>query len=269
MLPIHSSRLPRCISATPCLRVGSTATGTTKALPIMSSQDCAEEDDVSVLVGGPDRLPRGDFHQAQALAPAGGEQPPIGRQRVVAWAPDADFLVATQVNGDAPQLLDLRTGRAEAYAAPERSLSWSVAVGEGRMLAGSQNTATLMQHSRESNGTVAVTPLRQWQFASGSLSSGISPMLVNQGRRLVYPTSSNDLAWIELASGEQGLWAISSLRPRNFAKVGDHLVAFDVHNFGGAPVPTRVIDTEKARIAEAKGRPVMRSGRKTHLARSS
>lgn len=171
---------------------------------------------------------------------------------VIAWAPEAEFLVASQVESNAPQLLDLRGGRAQAYPAPEKSLSWSVSLGESRMLLGSQNSATLMQHSRESNGTVAVTPLRQWQFASGSLSSGVTPMLVNQGRRLVYPTSSNDLAWIELETGQQGVWAVSSLRPSNFAKVGDHLVAFDVHNFGGAPVPTRVIDTQNARVAEAK-----------------
>jgi hypothetical protein len=168
---------------------------------------------------------------------------------LVGWAPEAELVVLLQTGTGAPTMLDTRAGRFDPYPTAEKRLSWSLPAGEGRMLVGYYNSASLMQHARSANGEIQVQAVQQWTLPHGALST--TPFLTNQGKRLVYP-ANQDLAWLDLASGQQGKWQVSALGASNFAQVTDTRIAFDVPAPDGSTVATRLLDTEKGTIASAK-----------------
>jgi hypothetical protein len=77
------------------------------------------------------------------------------------------------------------------------------------------------------------------------------PFLTNKGTRLVYPTGQ-DLAWLDLATGQQGRWQLSVFGPSNYAQLTDTIVAFDVYSREGGGATTQLLDTEKGTIAPAR-----------------
>lgn len=169
-------------------------------------------------------------------------------QDVVGWAPQWDLVVLAQAGTGAPFMLDTRSGRMEPYPATEKRLTWSLPAGEAQLLVGHSTSASLMQHGRDASGKLEAHPVSQWTLPNGI---GLpSPFLMNQGKRLVYPTY-RELAWLDLATGQQGSWQLAALGASNYVQVADNVVAFDVASAEGTPV-TKLLDTEKATLANAK-----------------
>jgi hypothetical protein len=172
-------------------------------------------------------------------------------QDVVGWAPKLGLIVLSQAGTGAPQMLDAVSGRIEAYPATEKRLTWSLPLADGRLLVGSQGTASLMEQSRDGSGALAVRAVRQWPLAGG-MAYQTAPMLMHQGNRVVYASGNRDLAWIDLATGAQGNWQLSAVNANGFAKLGEHLVAFDSSVAGTTTLPTRVLDTDKQLVLAAR-----------------
>lgn len=170
-------------------------------------------------------------------------------QDVVAWAPQWEMMVLSQAGTVAPFMLDTRSGRIEPYLATEKRLTWSLPAGEGQLLVGHQSSASLMQHARAANGALEVHPVKQWNLSNGM--SSPTPFLMQQGKRLAYPTY-REFAWIDLATGLQGGWQLSALQPSNYVQVSDTVVAFDVQSPDGSGQVTKLLDVEKATLANAK-----------------
>lgn len=145
---------------------------------------------------------------------------------LVGWAPENDLVVLQQVGTGAPAMLDTRTGRIDPFPATEKRLSWSLPAGAGRMLVGTYNSASLMEHARGADG-------------------------VNQGQRLVWP-SGQDLAWLDLGTGQQGKWQLSLFGANNVAQLADTVIAFDTYPPDANGVTTRLLDTGKGTIAPAR-----------------
>ncbi|MBC5782133.1 hypothetical protein H8N03_04195 [Ramlibacter sp. USB13] len=168
---------------------------------------------------------------------------------VVAWGPGSGFVLVGMAGNGTPSTLDTDTGRIEPIPALEgKRLNWSLPAGPGRMLVGHSGSAWLLQHARGADGALQVQATQQWNLAS--YQNGPSPFLVNGGRRLAW-RSNTDLAWLDMASGQQGKWQLSAIGATNYAPLSDQLVAFDVASRDGSGTATKVLDVDKGTVASA------------------
>lgn len=170
-------------------------------------------------------------------------------QDVVAWGPQWDMVVLTLTGTGAPQLLDMRSGEVQPYPSSQTRLTWSLPAGDGKLWVGNYNSATLMEHTRRQDGQLRVHAARQWTLSGASIQT--TPFLMNKGGKLVFASNGN-LAWLDLSSGQQGIWQLSVLGGVTYAPVNDTLVAYDTLPSLATPGTTRLFDTDKATIADAK-----------------
>jgi hypothetical protein len=168
---------------------------------------------------------------------------------VIAWLPKIEVVVLTQATTGSPQFLDARNGSLEAYPAAEKRLTWSIPMDGGKLLVGSPNTVSLMEHTRTANGSLDIVPVKQWTLPGYRIGTAL-PHLLNQGKKLVYPTG-RDVGWLNLETGEQGVWQLFS-NGNVIAKMSDTTILFDSYVPGATTAATRLLDVEKLTIATAK-----------------
>lgn len=166
---------------------------------------------------------------------------------LVAWLPALDLVVLTQAGTGTPHVLDARRATLETYPAAEKSLTWSLPLADGKLLVGSNTTASVMQHSRNASGALDIAPVRQWTLPG--YRNGAAH-LMQQGKKVVFSRGS-ELGWLNLESGEQGTWQLSSSIGA-LAKVSDTAILFDSVAPGAASSVSRVVDVEKLTIASGK-----------------
>ena len=170
---------------------------------------------------------------------------------LIAWLPKLDLVVLSQIGTGIPYFLDTRRDTLQTYPAAERSLSWSLPVDGEKLLVGGSNTVSLMMHRRDANGAVDIAPVKQWTLP-GNRNASTPPHLMSQGKKLVY-TKGNEVAWLNLDTGEQGAWQVFS-SSINIAKVSDTAILFDSTMPGTPPnTASRVLDVDKVTVASAKG----------------
>ncbi|MBS0454849.1 MAG: hypothetical protein JSS14_26425 [Proteobacteria bacterium] len=173
-------------------------------------------------------------------------------RQLIAWLPGVNALVAirNEPQGGAA-LLDLATGRAAPYAIAQRHPNWALAVpgGSERQLVGAGQSAALVDHLREADGTLAVVPVGQWNLER-PVSSG-TPFLMGNGTKAVY-LSHPGLGWLALPSGEQGFWDLGPLRSNGYAKVGESRILLATPDPASAYRNVgQVIDIDAATVAPA------------------
>jgi hypothetical protein len=169
--------------------------------------------------------------------------------RLYSWLPAVNGLVMTQsAQGQAAVLVDALNGEATAYLSSERRPSWSVPIpGDGNQtLIGGYNTAMVMDHAREADGTLTARQLDQWRLVK-PVASG-TPFLMRGGKRLVYVTAAG-LAWANLETGDQGGWDTTTLRGSGYAKLDDALIYFSASTDGSMRNEGKVLDVDAQTIA--------------------
>lgn len=173
--------------------------------------------------------------------------------KVVAWLPTVHAMVMASVGDESAAMLDTRQGKATPYPLAEKRPSWAVTMpgAANRLLVGGYDTATLMEHTRNADGAIEIQPQNQWRLTKRVTSA--APMLMGNGARLVYVTT-RDLAWIDLATGNQGVWETSALNGNGYAKIGEQAIFFSSTPVGSpASANGRVIDIEQQTLATVPG----------------
>ena len=171
---------------------------------------------------------------------------------LIAWLPQVEAAVLAQTNTGAPQLLDLKNSKIDAYPATEKRLTWalSLPLANGNYLVGAGQTASLMEITRSTNGSLESAPLKQWRLA-GSGNSSAPPFLMDGGNRLVYQ-SGQDLSWLDLQTEKQGTWQLSALNANGFSKLSEQTILFDSYAAGATPAASRLLNISQGTVAIAK-----------------
>lgn len=172
-------------------------------------------------------------------------------QGLVTWLPSLNAMVLTQ-GGQNQQtvIVDALTGKAGDYPLAEKRPTWALALpGEGsRRLVGSGSGVAVMAHARESDGSLSVTQSNFWRLAR-STSSSSSPFLMDNGTKAFYLDARN-LAWIDLASGEQGSWETSALGiQQGYAKLNESSIFVTSMTPGSYVGQGKVIDVLQRTVA--------------------
>lgn len=171
---------------------------------------------------------------------------------LIAWLPQVQAALLTQVGSGSPHLLDIRNGITDVFPSTEKRLTWALPVtasGE-KYLVGEGQTVSQMDISRTDKGVLEAAPVQQLRL-SGSGISSTSVFLMDNGTKLVYQ-SGLDLAWINLADQQQGVWQLSALGGFGFTKLNEKAIVFDASAMGNVPAGTRVLNIEDGTIAVAK-----------------
>lgn len=149
---------------------------------------------------------------------------------VISWLPEIDATVLAEKGKSSPVLLNHQTGNAEPYAVGIAIPTWSVAAPgtNARHLVGDINTAVSVEHTRNADGSIAVTTGARWRLTGDGVTSA-APMVMKGGKKLVY-LSVRDLAWLDMETGEQGVWPVASINARGFAKTSDNGIYFDANS---------------------------------------
>lgn len=169
--------------------------------------------------------------------------------RLYSWLPALNGLVMTQsAQGQATVLVDVLNCEATAYLSSERRPSWSVPIpGDGNQtLIGGYNTAMVMDHAREADGTLTARQINQSRLIKPVTSA--TPFLMRGGKRIVYVTSTN-LAWADLETGDQGSWDTAALRANGYAKLDDSRIYFAASTEGSMRNEGKVLDVDAQTIA--------------------
>lgn len=163
----------------------------------------------------------------------------------VAWLPKLDLVVLTEARTGTPHVLDARRGTVEPYPSAEKTLSWGLGLDGDKLLVGTNTSVSLMRHSRSADGTLDIAPVKNWTLPGHNPNR--APLLLSQGRKLVY-ARGNDVAWLNLETGDKGTWPLSThISP--LAKISDTAIFFQIAAPGGGPRVGRVIDVDKLTIA--------------------
>lgn len=172
---------------------------------------------------------------------------------VTAWLPEVDATLLAPSSSQQPAVLDQRSGSIEPYPLPLPALTWSVAVaadGKARQVMGNAASAYVIDHSRDDDGSIdAVLVTRR--ALPGKALTGLPPLVMDDGRKLVF-SSGNDLGWVDLdGSNAAGTWNLSPLHGRGFSKNSETTVYLDIGTPGRDGGP-RLLDIDRATLSRVE-----------------
>ncbi|MES2251941.1 MAG: hypothetical protein V4645_32065 [Pseudomonadota bacterium] len=170
---------------------------------------------------------------------------------LVTWLPTLNALVLLQSSqGQQAVIVDALNGKETGYPLAEKHPTWTLALpgNESRHLIGGSSSAAIMAHARESDGTLSATQVGFWRLAK-SVPSSSSPFLMENGKKAFYLDARN-LAWIDLATGEQGFWETSALHIQHgYAKLNESTVFLSSSMPGSYTGQGKVIDVQQGTVA--------------------
>jgi hypothetical protein len=168
---------------------------------------------------------------------------------LVAWIPGIDAIILNETGGSKAILMDLRTGRVEPVLPSERNLNWALTMpgGPNQQLVGSQNSVSLVDFSRGVDGNVSMSVTKQWRL-NGAGASSLTPMLMLNGKFLAF-ISNRDLGWLNLETGQQGLWAMSALNANGFIKLDESRILFSDSKRGSYTPTQKLLDVERQTVS--------------------
>jgi hypothetical protein len=174
--------------------------------------------------------------------------------QLVAWLPEVDATLLSEKGQ--PALLDHRRSVAETPPIAVDNIRWSAPVpGAGsRVLVGGSTAVALLAYSRNAAGALVLEPVQQWRLNPPGVTSG-RPIVMAGGRKLFY-VASRDLGWLDLASGEQGSWAMQSIMANGYAKLSETQLYLDA-NTGGAgwQASPHILDVAQRTLVPAEREP--------------
>lgn len=169
--------------------------------------------------------------------------------RLTTWLPALKALVLTQSSqGQATVMVDTLNGKATLYRAAEKRPTWSASLpgSANQRLIGGYNSAALMDHARDAEGTLTATQLSYVRLVKPVSSS--TPFLMNNGKTIVYVTMTS-LAWADLATGDQGVWETSAFLGNGYAKLNESQIYFAGSTPGSFRSQAKVLDVNQSTIA--------------------
>ncbi len=171
---------------------------------------------------------------------------------LIAWLPQVQAALLTQVGNGSAHLLDVKNGRIDAFPSTEKRLTWALPVkaASGRYLVGAGQTVSQMDIARTAQGVLEAAPIQQWRLTGYGISS-TNAFLMDNGTKLVYHSGS-DLAWLNLADQQQGVWQLSAIGAYSFTKLNEKSIVFDTPAVGTMPAATRVLNIDDGTVAVAK-----------------
>lgn len=154
-------------------------------------------------------------------------------RKVLAWLPEIDATLLAGPN-PGPVLLDHRKGTTDPYPVPMPNTQWAAPLpgAGGDILLGVSSIVTLAKHARGADGAVVVTPGKQWRLDRSGVTSG-QPMVMAGGKKLVF-VNNNDLGWLDLATGANGIWDLHFIRASGYSKLSDTQVYLEASLVGNA-----------------------------------
>jgi hypothetical protein len=173
-------------------------------------------------------------------------------REVVAWIPEVGATILAQKGNNAPAMLDHVRGTVEAYPAPLGRVSWAVNVPQmpTRVVIGDSSNLAVVDHARAADGSLSVQVVRQLRFEGRGHTSGV-PQVMAGGKRLVY-VSMNDVGWLDLESGQQGVWQFSAIGGHGFSKLSERALVMDVRG-EGVRTEAHVFDIEQGTLQPVEG----------------
>lgn len=171
---------------------------------------------------------------------------------LIAWLPQVQAALLIQASTGAALLLDIKSGKIDAFGSPEKRLAWALPVkaATGRYLVGAGQTVSQVDVSRTTQDVLESAPIQQWRLNGNGISSA-NAFLMDNGQKLVYQSSS-DLAWLNLNDQQQGTWQLSAIGAYGFTKLNEKTIVFDAQALGNIPASTRVLNIDDGTVAVAK-----------------
>lgn len=173
-------------------------------------------------------------------------------KEVTAWLPEVDATLLSQSGSPEPALFDHRSAALQPHPLPLSGLTWSVAIanGKGRQVLGNARMLSVVEHSRGADGAIAAAFVARREVPGQGITIE-PPLVMANGSKLVYATG-NDLGWLDIESGAEGLLNLSPLNARGFSKNSETTVYLDI-NTPGPDGGARLLDIEKATLARVRG----------------
>jgi hypothetical protein len=173
-------------------------------------------------------------------------------REVLAWIPEVGATLLAQKSTSAPAMLDHLRGTVEAYPVPLTRASWAVNVPQmpTRVLIGDASTFAVVDHARAADGSLSVRVVKEFRFEGRGHTSGV-PQLMAGGKRLVYVTM-NDVGWVDLETGQQGVWQFSAIGSYGFSKLSERALVTDVRG-EGMRTDAHVFDIEQGTLQPVDG----------------
>ena len=177
---------------------------------------------------------------------------PNSYSRVLAWFDAADAVLLGTTDSNMPVLLDLHTGTPQPFDAPGTRIDWALGVpsADGHYVVGTYSSVSLMEVSRSLAGQLASNPARNFKLTDARASSSTA-FLMNEASLLAFPSGS-DLGWLNLQSGEQGVWRLSALKARRFIQLSSRAILFDASGDAPSSSVTRVLNVVDRTLSTAK-----------------
>ncbi|MGQ3055461.1 MAG: hypothetical protein ACT6S0_27035 [Roseateles sp.] len=176
-------------------------------------------------------------------------------QSLVTWLASLNALVLIQSSqGQQTVIVDALNGKETIYPLAEKRATWALALpgDENRRLVGGVGSVAVMAHVREPDGALSATQVAFWRLAR-SLSSSSSPFLMDNGKKAYYFDARN-LAWIDLASGEQGFWETSALHlTHGYAKLDETSILLASSAPGTYTSQGKMVDVQQRTVAPVPG----------------
>lgn len=173
-------------------------------------------------------------------------------REVIAWIPEVGATVLAQKGSSAPAMLDHVQGAVEAYPVPLNRVTWAVNMPQAptRVVLGDASNLAVVDHARAADGSLSVQVVRQFRLEGRPHTSGV-PQLMAGGKRLVY-VSMNDVGWVDLESGQQGVWQFSAIGGHGFSKLSERTLLMDARA-EGVRSDAHVFDIEQGTLQPVEG----------------
>lgn len=147
-------------------------------------------------------------------------------QNLLTWLPDVTGFLLAERDG-ATTLADGLTGTLVQHPLAARNASFAANLpgSPARTLLGSGRELVLMEHQRTPAGLQA-TEVRKLRITDGSGITSGHPVPMQQGKLVVF-ASSPHIGWLNLESGESGIWRTSPTFGATFAKLDESRLLVD------------------------------------------
>ncbi len=172
--------------------------------------------------------------------------PGTGNQRMLAWLPEVTGWVMTGADGEV-MLADGLKGTLQRHPQSLKHSAHAVGIPgpSSRLLMGSSRELALLTHARAPEG-ISSAVLKSYTLGSRGISG--SPPLPMRGGRLVVFASYPDLGWLDLDSGDSGVWRTSPMFRMPVAKLDETHLLMDAQAASDRPAASWVFDVEQGGI---------------------
>ena len=142
------------------------------------------------------------------------------------WLPDVRAALVREAKSRSPVLLDLETGRLEAYAPAPNNLNWVTPTAEkGTVWLGSEREVFRVEHVRAKD-TLQANVTKDFRLSQTQGVTSHPPTLMNQGKTLFF-VSNRDFGSLDLETGQETVWKVADFLANRYAKLSETTLLVD------------------------------------------